>query len=97
MPVRLTPDAGDVFWVQITTATNLDKAYRLLCSLDGQVPPLLIIASREENNADRFLIVLEDFFHKKDAAREAIATLPRTLSTGAKVLPGLDKQRVYIR
>lgn len=97
IPVRLTAAADEVFWVQVGATDKLAEAYRVLQTWAGEAPPLLIIASRDEKSADRFLLLLENFFQEKDSAQEVVARLPRSLSTDAKILPGLDRRRFYIR
>jgi len=95
IPVALTPEAEEVWWVRINTLDNIQSAYRFLRQYRKSSPPLLIIPSRDDSGQVLMNILLEEYFMDKESAQKAIHALPGAITAQAAALHGLDPATFY--
>jgi general secretion pathway protein A len=95
IPVALTPEAEEVWWVRINTLDNIQSAYRFLRQYRKSSPPLLILPSRDDSGQVLMNILLEEYFTDKESAQKAIHTLPGAITAQAAALHGLDPATFY--
>jgi len=95
IPVNLTSQAEEAWWVRITTFGNIQNAYRFLKKHRKLPPPLLIIPSKGDSGKVLLNILLEEYFIDKKSAQQAIQNLPSEIKTQAKTLHGLDPGIFY--
>ena len=97
IPVALTPEAPEVWWVRITTLDNIQSAYRFLRKFRKSAPPLLIIPSKTANGQIIMNILLEEYFKDEPSSQKAIQTLPPEIAATAEAVHGLDPAIYYYR
>jgi len=97
LPVRLTPVAERVIWVEVARTEKIDDAYRFLSLHGGDAQLMLIIPSWDDRGELGFTILLEEYFGDKASALEAVRQLPDYLAPEAKLLAGLDRNRFFYK
>ena len=83
--------------MQAGLTTDLEAAYRFLQTHDKTAPPMLIIPVRGPSGELGFAILLEGYFLNRETAAAAVAALPPSLASEAKILFGLNRNRAYFR
>ena len=94
---RPAPERG--CWVAVARRDNLEDAYGLYYGLYqqylGQLPPIQIFSHWNGREGLQFDVILKEGFADEKSARSAIATLPLSISSDAKIIKDWDKDTIF--
>jgi general secretion pathway protein A len=82
-------------WVQIARSNNLEEAYKLYREYPEGQPEVRMIPSWDRQAGLSFLIVLKSGFTGEREAKDALQKMPGALASGAEIINGGLKDRIY--
>ncbi|MDO9515287.1 MAG: AAA family ATPase [Syntrophales bacterium] len=90
---RPAPEGGR--WVAVARRDNLEDAYGVYREYLGQLPPIQVFSHWNGREGLQFDIILKERFVDEGSARSAIAKLPPSISSGARIIGDWDKDTVF--
>ncbi|MBW2559493.1 MAG: AAA family ATPase [Deltaproteobacteria bacterium] len=90
---RPAPESG--CWVAVARRNNLEDAYGAYWGYCGQLPPIQVFPHWNGCEGLQFDVIMKKGFAEEGAARSAIAELPPSISSGARIIKGWEKDTVF--
>ena len=81
--------------VSVALRDNLEDAYGIYRQYLGQVPPIQVFPHWNGREGLQFDVILKRGFADEGSARSAIAALPASISSGARIIRGWEKDTVF--
>ncbi|TFG91739.1 MAG: hypothetical protein E4H15_05245 [Syntrophobacterales bacterium] len=95
VPYNFRPASEGVCWVAVARRDNLEDAYGLYEQYLDQLPPIQIFPHWNEREGLQFDVILKNCFVDEGAARSAIAELPSSISSDARIVKDWDKDTIF--
>ncbi len=81
----------NVFQIQVTSKKTLEETYQYIRKHRKDLPPFLIIKSKNIDEPYGFKVVLEKYFFTIQSAKTKILELPEGINTGSVIINRSDK------
>ena len=94
IPVELTKEAENLWWLEFATFNDIASAYRFLKD-HANTPPMLIIPKIIKDRTMQFAVIMQENFTKKNDAVKAKRLLTPAIFPEVTLLVGLPEERYY--
>lgn len=94
-PCDFRPAPGRSCRVAVARRDNLEDAYGVYRGYLGELPPIQVFPHWSGREGLQFDVILKEGFADEEAARRAIAGLPPSVSSGARIITQWDRDTVF--
>ena len=95
IPARVRPRSQKIWWVQLTEADSLEKAFDFLRSYPEQGPPVRLIPYWTSEAGMIFAVVMKEYFSNPARATQQIDQLPLEFAAQGKVISLWNEDAVF--
>jgi general secretion pathway protein A len=95
IPVSVGPTNQKAWWIQIAERDNLQAAFDYLRNYPENEPAVRMIPYWNNQEGNRFAIILKAHFSDEDSARQQLNQLPAELITQGRVLSRWENSTVF--
>ena len=95
IPVSVGPSNQTAWWIQIAEKDNLQAAFDYLRNYPENEPAVRMIPYWNNQEGNRFAIILKAHFSDEDSARQQLSQLPTELISQGRVLSRWEKNTVF--
>jgi general secretion pathway protein A len=95
IPVSVGPSNQKAWWIQIAEEDNLQAAFDYLRNYPENEPAVRMIPYWNNQEGNRFAIILKAHFSDEDSARQQLSQLPAELISQGRVLSRWEKNTVF--
>jgi general secretion pathway protein A len=95
IPVSVGPTNQKAWWIQIAEEDNLQAAFDYLRNYPENEPAVRMIPYWNNQEGNRFAIILKAHFSDEDSARQQLNLLPAELITRGRVLSRWENNTVF--
>lgn len=95
VPSDFRPPPGGGRWVAVARRDNLEDAYGVYREYLGQLPPIQVFPNWNGREGLQFDVILKERFADEKHAHNAIAKLPPSISSGARIIGDWDEDTVF--